>query len=80
MLAVAGALAACAIAAGVAVVTTGSGARTRGCIDVTFASTTGGAVMHACGAAAARLCRGETVPAGSVTPDVRRRCREAGLP
>lgn len=77
---VAGALAACALAAGVAVVTTGSGARTPGCIDVTFASTTGGAVMHACGAAAVRICRGETPLAARITSEVRRRCREVGAP
>jgi hypothetical protein len=45
-----------------------------GCVDVTIASTTGGARIHACGARARRLCSDPAAPAV-----VRERCRRAGL-
>ena len=45
-----------------------------GCVDVTIASTTGGARIHACGGRARRLCSAPGTPAV-----VRERCRRAGL-
>jgi predicted metal-binding membrane protein len=60
LLAVLGALAAVAVAAGawIAVARDGSQAGGR-CVDVTLASTMGGATVHRCGADAARFCRRE---------------------
>jgi hypothetical protein len=43
-----------------------------------FASTTGAAVMHACGDEAGRLCRGE-IPVARDIADLPRHCRDAGL-
>jgi hypothetical protein len=75
---IAGLLCACAIAAAIAVLTSASGSRPSGCIDVPFASTTGAAVMHACGDEAARLCRSK-VPIAREPANLRRHCHHAGL-
>ena len=51
----------------------------RGCIDVTFASTLGGAELKGCDAQARRICA-----AGhdfrSIQPELRLACRRAGYP
>jgi len=48
-----------------------------GCIEFTFASTTGGARLHACGAKARRLCISpEQNP--QIADDLREACRRAG--
>jgi hypothetical protein len=78
MLVIATLLCACAIGIGTAVLTSASGSSAPGCINVTFASTTGAAVMHACGGRAARLCRG-AIPVARKIADLRRQCRDAGL-
>jgi hypothetical protein len=45
-----------------------------GCIDVIAASTTGGAVVHACGASAARWCRLEAARGDAFARTVRGEC------
>jgi hypothetical protein len=53
------------------------GARTTaaGCIDVIAASTTGGATIHACGAAALRWCRLEAARGAAFGGQSRAECR-----
>jgi hypothetical protein len=48
-----------------------------GCIDMTLATSTGGAQIHACGPDAVRLCRA-AARERSVGAQVRERCRSAG--
>ena len=83
----AGRIAVAAIAAGLVLGALGAGIyaatggfsqqSTSGCIEVTFASTTGGARLHACGARARRLCASPE-SAGGVASAVRDACRRAG--
>ncbi len=49
-----------------------------GCVNVTLASTMGGATIHKCGAAAARFCRLDLAGPGST--QVAAACRRAGYP
>jgi hypothetical protein len=58
--------------------TSGAPAR-RDCIEVTFASTLGGATEHACGAQARQVC---TTPGAfkHVAAELRDACRRAGFP
>jgi hypothetical protein len=49
------------------------------CIDVTFASTTGGASLHACGARARAVCASAGPHAG-IAALLRRACKRAGYP
>jgi hypothetical protein len=59
---------------------TGSGTNARrGCIEVTFASTLGGATEHACGAQARTVC---ATPGAfrSVADELRAACQRAGFP
>jgi hypothetical protein len=79
MLAVAMVLLAIVIAVGVASLTSRAQRSASGCIDMTIASTTGGATLHACGLQAARVCRGEVPVPRASAGELRRRCREAGL-
>ncbi len=75
-------LLACAVATviglGAYALTSGAPAR-RGCIEVTFASTLGGAIEHACGAQARTVC---ATPGAfrSVAEELRAACRRAGFP
>ena len=56
-----------------------SGAPARGdCVDVTFASTLGGASVHACGGHARRLCASGGYR--GIEADLRAACARAGLP
>jgi hypothetical protein len=57
----------------------GGSASRKGCISVTFASTLGGAQLHACGAQARSICAS---PAGyrTIGPDLAVACRHAGYP
>ncbi len=67
-----------AVGLGVYALTGGSPAR-RDCIELTFASTLGGATVHACGAQARAIC---ATPGAfhSVAAELRADCRRAGLP
>jgi hypothetical protein len=57
--------------------TSGSPAR-RDCIDVTFASTLGGAELRGCGAQAKRICASGAFR--SIRQELREACRRAGFP
>ncbi len=59
-------------------VTSGAPAR-RDCIEVTFASTLGGATEHACGARARAVCASRDA-FHSVAAELRAACRRAGFP
>jgi len=50
-----------------------------GCITVTLPSTTGGALMHQCGAAARATCRHAFASTGKMAALIRPQCRLAGL-
>jgi len=70
-----------AIAAGVAIylaLSHGGPKTAAGCVDVTAASSTGGATLHACGDAAARLCRSQATRADPFARAVQERCARAG--
>lgn len=54
----------------------GAGAR-KDCVDVTFASTVGGATLHACGAQARRVCASGSFPA--LSAELAAACRHAGF-
>lgn len=58
--------------------TSGSPAR-RDCIEVTFASTLGGATEHACGGQARTVCASPGA-FRSVADELRAACRRAGFP
>lgn len=79
--AVVGTLLACAVLAltglGVYALTSGSRAAKQ-CVDVTFASTVGGATLHACGARARSLCAAG--PAAGIDAQLRAACLRAGFP
>ena len=49
-----------------------------GCVEITAASTTGGATLHACGADAARWCRSEAGHTDTVARAVLTACARAG--
>jgi hypothetical protein len=51
----------------------------RDCIEVTFASTLGGATEHACGGQARRVCASPGAYRG-VAAELRAACRRAGFP
>jgi hypothetical protein len=67
-----------AVGLGVFALTSGAPAR-KDCIEVTFASTLGGATEHACGARARTVC---ATPGAfkSVTEELRAACVRAGFP
>ena len=50
-----------------------------GCIDLTFASTTGGATLHACGARAREVCAAPQEHP-QVADALRGACKQAGYP
>jgi hypothetical protein len=58
--------------------TTGAPARSD-CVDVTFASSLGGARLHACGARARSTCAEPSALRG-VAAELRAACRKAGFP
>jgi hypothetical protein len=76
-----GALLACVVGGGGALgtyaLTSGSSARAD-CVNVTFASTLGGATEHACGAQARRVCASGAFP--GINADLARACERAGFP
>ena len=57
--------------------TSGAPAR-RDCVDVTFASTLGGAHLHACGSRARRICASGAFR--GIRQELRAACKRAGLP
>jgi hypothetical protein len=67
-----------AVGLGAYALTSGAPAR-RDCIEVTFASTLGGATVHACGAQARTVC---ATPGAfrSVAEELRAACVRAGFP
>jgi hypothetical protein len=75
-----GALLACVALAlaglGVYALTSGSRAGAR-CVDVTFASTVGGATLHACGSRAKDACASGSV--GGIEAQLRAACTRAGF-
>jgi hypothetical protein len=58
--------------------TSGAPAR-KDCISLTFASTLGAAVIHACGEPARRLCA-EPNPSRQIAGELREDCRRLGFP
>ena len=73
-----GCLVAAMIALGAYALSSGAPAR-RDCIDVTFASTVGGATLHACGPRARAICASPGELKG-VADSLRAACRRAGFP
>jgi hypothetical protein len=75
-----GVLLACVVAALIALgtyaLTSGSAAR-RDCVEVTFASTVGGATLHACGARAREVCASGAFP--GIPAELAASCRRAGF-
>jgi hypothetical protein len=67
-----------AAALGAYALTSGAPAR-KDCIEVTFASTLGGATEHACGAQARAVCASPTA-FKSVADELRAACVRAGFP
>ena|SRR5947209_1820073 len=57
--------------------TSGAPAR-RDCVDVTFASTLGGARLHSCGSRARRICASGAFR--GIRQELRAACKHAGLP
>ncbi len=51
----------------------------HGCVYIVGPSSTGGGVVHDCGAAARQLCRGQANAGGAFAADVRTQCRLAGI-
>lgn len=81
--AVVGALLACVvlvvIGLGAIAVTSGVAPARRDCVEVTFASTLGGATEHACGARAREVCASPQAFKSSAA-ELRASCRRAGFP
>jgi hypothetical protein len=50
----------------------------KGCVNVTFASTLGGARLHACGGRARKVCASESFQ--GINQELGAACRKAGLP
>jgi hypothetical protein len=55
------------------------GSSRDGCITVTLPSTTGGALIHQCGAAAKATCQHAFASTGKISALIRPQCRLAGL-
>jgi hypothetical protein len=55
------------------------GGSRNGCITVTLPSSTGGALIHQCGAAAKATCRHAFASGGKIAALTRPQCRRAGL-
>jgi hypothetical protein len=76
--ALAGLLAIAVAVIAIASLHSGSAAR-AGCVEVTIASTTGGASVHACGKSARELCAGRAGVSRELAAALAQRCRRAGL-
>jgi hypothetical protein len=57
----------------------GYGQSRDGCVTVNAASSTGGALQHACGAQAVALCRSAFTHTDKLSMLTRQQCRQAGL-
>jgi hypothetical protein len=57
----------------------GSGTSKNGCISVTLPSSTGGSLIHECGAAAKTTCRNAFTHGDRISLLTRPQCRLAGL-
>jgi hypothetical protein len=55
------------------------GSSRDGCVTVTMPSSTGGALIHQCGAGARGMCRRAFAEAGEISLLTRPQCRLAGL-
>jgi hypothetical protein len=64
------------VALGAYALSSGGSAR-RDCIDVTFASTLGGAKLKGCGAQARRICASGSMP--SISSELAAACRRSGF-
>jgi hypothetical protein len=73
------ALALAAVAAWSAIRPGSYGRSSAGCVTVTIPSSTGGALLHQCGARARVLCRGAFGHDDRLSLLIRQPCREAGL-
>ncbi len=79
VIAVGASLVAAVVAIVVLASTSGSSVR-PGCIEVTYASSLGGALMHPCGSHAREACaRPRQYPAAAAHGALREACRRAGL-
>ena len=77
----AGALLLAALATVVVLASTSGSGRRAGCIEVTFASTLGAAVIHPCGAKARALCANPAENSAAAAHEaLREACRQADLP
>jgi hypothetical protein len=65
------------IGLGVYAATSGAPARAD-CVQVTFASTLGGATLHGCGSQARRICASGSFR--NIEPELRAACTRAGFP
>jgi hypothetical protein len=75
-----GALLTAAVAVVVVIASTSGSHLRPGCIEVTFPSTLGGAVMHACGSQARRTCAAPAESPGlAANGALREACRRAAL-
>lgn len=76
----AGAALLAALATVAVIAATSGSSRRAGCIEVTFASTLGAAVIHPCGANARTLCANpDENPPAEAHGALREACRQAGL-
>jgi hypothetical protein len=67
------------VAAGLVAYAITSGSRARAdCVEVTFASTVGGATLHACGSRAMHVCGSGAFH--GIEHELRAACRRAGFP
>src|SRR4051812_35791215 len=62
------------------IVSSSSPSSPAACVDVTAASTLGGATVHACGPAAARLCRSAGAGSSPLAHALRPQCRRQHMP
>jgi hypothetical protein len=70
-----------AVATAAVIASTSGSGRRADCIEVTFASTLGAAVIHPCGTAARELCTHPAEnPAAAAHGALREACRQADLP
>ena len=76
--AVAGVLAAAAVAVLIAALAGTATKRQPGCVNVTVPSSTGGATLHACGGKAAALCRSQAGHTDAAARAAAAECRRAG--